>query len=251
MFGSVFTFSLKDFFRVNRVIVWVAVGLVTGLVALLWNKYSAASASAVYSQVTTLFVYRIVALSSAVFTSMVLSQEIEQKTVIYLLTRPVPRTTLIVGRWLAGWATAVVLSMVCLLFVFGFTFHTSLIGAFVRDLMVIAIGAGAYGALFLLFSLVFKRSIIYSLLFAFGWETLVPNMPGDLRYLSVYSYIQVAGEPDREAGALVSALTGGAANNLVSVPVAWFVLIGFIVIVMGVNLAVFSRAEIIAHEESA
>ena len=59
------------------------------------------------------------------------------------------------------------------------------------DVGVIPIAALAYSALFVLLATVVAKPLIFGLLFAFGWESWVPNMGGNFQKLSVMTYVRV------------------------------------------------------------
>jgi ABC-2 type transport system permease protein len=52
------------------------------------------------------------------------------------------------------------------------------------------IGAAAYSSLFVFFSLLMNRGMLINLFFVFGWETFIPNLPGDAYRISIYSYLK-------------------------------------------------------------
>jgi hypothetical protein len=55
---------------------------------------------------------------------------------------------------------------------------------------MLAIGLGAYGAVFALVGTRLKRPLIIGLVFAFGWEPAVLLFPGYLKRLTVAYYLQ-------------------------------------------------------------
>ena len=60
----------------------------------------------------------------------------------------------------------------------------------VKDLGVLALGLAVYGALFALVGTVFKRPLLFGLVFVFGWENLVMALPGYLKRLTVAFYLR-------------------------------------------------------------
>ena len=60
------------------------------------------------------------------------------------------------------------------------------------DLGIIALGLAAYGAVFLLAGVTFKRPLVGGLVFVFGWEPLALVLPGFLRHLTIAYYLQPA-----------------------------------------------------------
>jgi hypothetical protein len=65
-----------------------------------------------------------------------------------------------------------------------------LFGSFVRNLGVLALGLGAYGAVFLWAGALFRRPLVGGLLFVFGWEQLAAILPGYMGRLTIAHYLQ-------------------------------------------------------------
>src|SRR4051812_20908454 len=123
-----------------------------------------------------------------------IADEVDEKTITYLFTRPIRRGAIVLGKYLAylAYVTAVVLPSVALLFVLMVPFSSmaAVYVALVKDLVVIALGLAAYGALFLLGGVVLKRPLVAGLVFAFGWEQIALVMPGYLRHFTIAYYLQ-------------------------------------------------------------
>jgi ABC-2 type transport system permease protein len=124
-----------------------------------------------------------------------IADEVEDKTITYLLTRPVPRASVLLGKYLAYLAStvAVVLPAVMLMWLLVVPIHGSLAASFpdlLADLGVLVGGLASYGAVFALVGATFKRPLLFGLLFVFGWESLALALPGHLRQLTVAHYLQ-------------------------------------------------------------
>jgi ABC-type transport system involved in multi-copper enzyme maturation permease subunit len=123
-----------------------------------------------------------------------IADEVEDRTITYLFTRPVPRSAILLGKYLAYvvCTTFVVLPSVVLVFFLlvpfsevGSTFKTLVI-----DLGLLALGLAVYGALFGLVGTLLQRPLIAGLVFAFGWEQIAMLMPGYLRRFTAVYYLQ-------------------------------------------------------------
>jgi ABC-2 type transport system permease protein len=225
---AIFGQAVGEYLRAKRVIPWILLGGVCGLLAWSWHFLQPDSPpSDQYSIVSSLLVFRLLALASAIFTTAIVSQEIEQRTIVYLLTRPVPRWKLLVVRYLASVLVVSLLGLVSAVFATLGSFHglggNSLLW---NDIVALVVGAFAYGALFLFISLISNRSMLVCLLFAFGWETSVPNMPGSMYNLSILSHLQaLAQHPESADKSKVLGLASGTlATNTISPERAWVVL---------------------------
>ncbi len=176
----------------------------------------------------------------------VIAQEIEQKTITYLLTRPVPRWRILLDKFVAVviGTTAVVWMAAILLALVSYGPKGLLDSRLPIDLAVLPIGALAYGALFLFLSARFNRALVMGLIFAFGWETWVPYMPGSFRNLSLMTYLRVLA-PHAD-----SATTPYALANPISASLAWGVLFGVVVAGLAAACYVFSTSEYAPREDA-
>lgn len=124
-----------------------------------------------------------------------IADEVEDKTLTYLLTRPVPRASVLLGKYLAYLVctVAVVLPAVVLMWLLVVPIHGNLAGSFpdlAADLGILTLGLAAYGALFALVGATLRRPLVFGLIFVFGWESLTMALPGYLRQLTVAHYLQ-------------------------------------------------------------
>lgn len=246
---AIFGQALSEYLRFRRIWPWIFLGLFCLTLAALWNRLlTSATPLETYSSVSMILVFRIVALASAIFTTAIISQEVEQRTIVYLLTRPVERWKLLLIRYLAS---VIVVSLLGIL-----AAGLTAIGAqsttlLPNDAKAIILGAFAYGGLFLLVSLLFNRAMIICLLFAFGWETSVPNMPGDLYRMSIFSHLQaVAAHPADQGPRFVNFASGGMATNAISEGSGWVVLVVLILVTVCLSAWWFSNFEYVPREDA-
>src|ERR1044072_4020259 len=109
MEAYLYTSSLREFLRFKRLFIWVLIAFAGMGVAAIWPYLSSqATLAQQYTTVSQIFVFHVLALVSAIYTTAIVSQEVEQKTIVYLLTRPVSRWKLLITRYLAS-ATVVAL----------------------------------------------------------------------------------------------------------------------------------------------
>ena len=125
-----------------------------------------------------------------------IADEVEDKTITYLFTRPVSRGAVLVGKYLAylGCTGLVVLPSVMLVFFIVVPLLGGSIGTsfpdLMKDLALLAVGLAVYGALFALVGTWFKRPLLTGLVFIFGWEPIVVVVPGYMKRFTVSYYIQ-------------------------------------------------------------
>ena len=143
-----------------------------------------------------LFIRFIVPVLGVFYGTSLIADEVDDKTITYLFTRPIPRSAVLFGKYLAYMACTVLLvlpSVMLMFFLIVPTGGNSIGGAFpslVADLGMLAIGLAAYGAVFALVGTRLKRPLVVGLVFAFGWEPAVLLFPGYLKRLTVAYYMQ-------------------------------------------------------------
>jgi len=144
------------------------------------------------------FVYlrNLLPLVALFYATALVADEVEGKTLTYLLTRPIRREAILAGKFAAYVATTLSLALPAVVLTF-FILLTSrgragLGGAvpdLLRDLGVLALALLVYGALFTLLGVLLKRPVIPGLFFLFVWE-LVANLPGYLPRLTLTAYLR-------------------------------------------------------------
>ena len=149
-----------------------------------------------FSNLIMLFYLQMIILIVALFYgTSVCSEEVEGKTLPYLITRPIPRAAVVLGKYAAY--TAVMIGMVTLGLVFSFLVlnldrlrDPSLYSLLGRYLGVLVLGMIAYGAFFSFLGSSLKRSIFFGLLFSFGWENVIQYFPGSTQRLAIAHYLK-------------------------------------------------------------
>jgi ABC-type transport system involved in multi-copper enzyme maturation permease subunit len=124
-----------------------------------------------------------------------MADEIEDKTITYLFTRPIRRGAVLLGKYLAYLACTifVVLPSVMLVYLLVVPMRGTLGGSFidlVKDLLLLTLGLASYGALFAFVGAKFKRPLMIGLIFIFGWEQAALAFPGYLKRFTVAYYLQ-------------------------------------------------------------
>jgi ABC-2 type transport system permease protein len=160
------------------------------------NGAEAAGASIFGMMIWLLYIRFIVPVLGVFYGTALIADEVEDKTITYLFTRPVPRSAVLFGKYFAYLACTVLLVLPSVMLVFFLVVPTGGSGiaeafpALLEDLAMLAIGLAAYGAVFALVGARMKRPLIAGLVFAFGWEPLVLLFPGYLRRFTVAYYLQ-------------------------------------------------------------
>jgi len=158
---------------------------------------AAVGGSAIFGMmIWLLFIRFIVPVLGVFYGTALIADEVEDKTITYLFTRPIPRRAVLFGKYFAYLACTVLLVLPSVMLVFFLIVPTgggSIGAAFpslAADLGMLVVGLAAYGAVFALVGTRLKRPLVVGLVFAFGWEPAVLLFPGYLKRLSVAYYLQ-------------------------------------------------------------
>jgi len=138
----------------------------------------------------------------------VLGSEVDDGTIVHILTKPLPRRDIILAKLLVAAGVSAVTAAVPL-FVVGALANS------VRFGLALAVGAVAgaiaYSALFLLLSLVSRRPVLLGLAYILVWEGLLGRFVSGTRVLSIEQYVITIADKIAPTGML---------DGKVSVPVA-------------------------------
>jgi ABC-2 type transport system permease protein len=123
------------------------------------------------------------------------ADEVEDKTITYLFTRPIAREAVLIGKYLAYLACTifVVLPAIVVVWILVIPMGGSLGANFldlVKDLGIVVVGLAVYGAVFAFIGAYFKRPLLIGLVFIFGWEQTIVAVPGSFKLFSVAYYLQ-------------------------------------------------------------
>ena len=124
-----------------------------------------------------------------------MADEVEDKTITYLFSRPIRRGAVLFGKYLAylGCTVLVVLPSVVIVYLLVVPMKGSLGASFIdllKDLALLALGLAVYGALFAFIGAKFKRPLLVGLIFIFGWEQAALAFPGYLKHFTIAYYVQ-------------------------------------------------------------
>ena len=138
----------------------------------------------------------IVPLVTLVAGSAVVAEEVEDRTLSYLFSRPIPRPAVLLGRWLA---TLVLVWTVLLLSTGLMLLLAARPGApgagvdvrVARPLLeAVALGAAVYSALFAVAGVFLRHPMIAGLGYAFAIEGFLANLPGKNQALTIQYHLR-------------------------------------------------------------
>ena len=126
-----------------------------------------------------------------------IGEQVEEGTIVYPWTRPIRRRAIYVGRLVAAQTVAALMLCFSLMLCFMIMVSGGL-GVITWDFLrlylgtfgLIVLGAGTYTALFAAFGTWLKKPVVPAILFAFGWEAMVTNIPARVQELSLRFHLQ-------------------------------------------------------------
>lgn len=143
-----------------------------------------------------LLVQVVTPLASLILGSAAVAEEVEDRTITYLTTRPMPRAALLLGRW-----SAIAIVLLAMLALGAGLFVAACSGArgeslpvdegIVRPLFYAVLAGGlAYSALAAALGAFVKNPIVVGLGYAFAIEGFLANLPGGNQLLTVQHYLR-------------------------------------------------------------
>ena len=202
-----------------------------------------------YGMIVSAYVRFLVPLAALFYATALVADEVEGKTLTYLLTRPVKRAAILAGKFAAFLATTLALSLPSMVLAF-FLLTTvggwGRVGAAVpdlfRDMGVVVLAFLAYGALFTLLGVLLKRPTIPGLLFVFVWE-MVAELPGYLPRFTLTAYLGSLVH-HRPLGEGVSGMFG----QVLPAPLCLAVLTAMVVTFLAGAIWIFSTREYVMEQ---
>ncbi len=258
-----FSTALRDLIRARRLFWVAAFTLLVPVLAFIICKYLHPSSRLwVYDNLASTMVFGFVLVILAVlFATGALTQELEQRTIVYLLTRPVERWRILLARFLAASVMATAAAWIAIIGLALVTVGVHHLGEvhLGRDLLILPVAALAYSGIFLFLAALTGKALVplvVGLLYGFLWESLIPQLPGNFKLASLMSYVHVLAPHGSElnstqtnsaTGMLLASSTTG---YTITHTVAWVVLLSVIVISLASSLVVFSVREYVPREEA-
>lgn len=198
-----------------------------------------------------LFLRFIVPVLAVFYGTALMADEVEDKTLTYLFTRPIPRGAVLIGKYLAYLACTmlVVLPAVVLVYFLVVPFREvpATFTSLVTDLGLLGIGLAVYGAVFAFVGAYFKRPLVLGLVFTFGWEPTVMVLPGYLKQFTVAHYLQAL-VPHAMPSEGITSLLQGLLRDTPSMPVSLFWLTSYAALFLWLATRAVERREYILEQ---
>lgn len=253
-------FSVREMFRRRRIFSLAAINLLPVLVVLairIWFDTDALTAQMQLSSLTYgVFIPFLIPIAAMAVGIPAIGEQIDDGTIVFTWTRPIRRRAIFLGRLLAAQmvSTVVMSGALILCFVVMVSEGPAVITweflkLYLLTFLIIAVGAFVYSALFATMGTVFRKPVLPALLFTFGWESLVTDIPARVQELSLRFHLQnliehPAAKPDDLPGILGALLSQALQRDPVPKLQSVVVLLAVMLVATGIGVYVLKHKEI-------
>jgi ABC-type transport system involved in multi-copper enzyme maturation permease subunit len=165
------------------------------------------------------------------------SEEVEEGTLMFLFLRPVPRTIIVLGKYLAficAIGFLLVISLWLTFCILGSVPDSDMImydfNVLVKDTWVLFLGLSAYGAVMMLIGVYFKHSLMVGIILLFVWDAFAAYLPGTANKLTIKHYLQSIFPHDRTETGLAALLSEHPPDSLERSLLTLFLLISVCIV---------------------
>jgi len=200
-----------------------------------------------------LYLKFVVPVFGAFYGTALVSDEVEDRTITYLFTRPIARGAIVIGKYLAYVACTVLVVLPSVMVVFllitpiGGGSIAATFPLLLADLGLLALGLAVYGAVFAFIGAQIPRPLVAGLVLVFGWEQLALIVPGYLRRFTVAYYVQSLvphAMPHDEAIAAIQSLFSEPPSATSSI--LW--LFGILIVALGLAVRALETREYVLEQ---
>ena len=188
---EILVLSLRQLLGRRRTFALIALALLPLLVALVFRTGNADTDPVDWTAnalLNGLIVTTLLPLVTLVLSTTSLGMEIEDGTIVYLLSKPLSRAHVIIAKLVASWVPAGVLVSLSAAFSASIALQESEPALVLAFVIAASLGALAYSSVFLLLSLLTTRALVFGLIYVFIWEGIVTGIFSGTRTLSIREY---------------------------------------------------------------
>ncbi|MCX8037827.1 MAG: ABC transporter permease [Candidatus Sumerlaeia bacterium] len=153
--------------------------------------------------VALLYLHVILYVLAMLYGLALVSDEVEGKTLVHIKLRPVPRSLVVVGKYLASWLIAAGLLVGSLTLTYGTVWLLHRHGGvwqeiarwdnlrwLVWDSLIFLLALSAYMSLFACVGAWMPHGERWAVVFCFGWESLITYLPARLKWVTLMYHVQ-------------------------------------------------------------
>lgn len=166
------------------------------LISIFWLTTEAENGYTFFSDLVFLsYLFFIVVIISLLYGVSLFNDDITDKTITYLISRPVDRIELVIYKYIGYLFSAIVVVIPPLVLTFFIVAakagdiggHMGLLSTYVGVFILAILG---YGAIFTFFGILFDRPMLISFIFMFIWEFTLASMPLIINQITFRHYLE-------------------------------------------------------------
>ncbi len=189
----------------KRCVVLLAICCLPVVAACLWRIFAPVQSSGYYGpNAYEVYVYAagamflpfLVPLVPLFLGTAAINDEIEEKTIVFLFLRPVSKFAIVLAKTISVTLTCMAILGATLALVFSICASSPTarmipgdLPVLVKDMCVFSLACFAYGGLFLLMGVLFRRPHIFGLIYVIAWDSYAAYLPGKLGTLNLKHYV--------------------------------------------------------------
>ena len=201
-FKEIFVFFFKQDIKSKRTKIFLFFSLVPVLILLiakiveLNNPEADVLAAKIFSGgILIAYIQLLIPILALLFGSFIVNEEVDNKTLVFLTTSPIPKSAVILGKYTAYILLSAFIINLGLLLCFlivnvGPSDQTVQFREFLSYLGVGSLSLVTYTAFFTLLGTLFKKSMVLGIMFIFGWENVVQYIPGTTQKFTIIHWIK-------------------------------------------------------------
>jgi ABC-2 type transport system permease protein len=181
---SLFKLSLRQLLGRQRLLLLIVLALIPALIAGVSMLFQApVQIDSLFAELGLPLVLPLIAM---VVSGTLLREEIRNQTIIYLVTKPIARAAIVLGKFAAGLLLIWVFNWLSIIISAAIVGGAGdVLGPLLASATLVAL---AYGGFFLALSLFFKRALLWSLAYVIIWEWTLANLAPGVSQLSISHY---------------------------------------------------------------
>jgi ABC-type transport system involved in multi-copper enzyme maturation permease subunit len=202
-FKEIFVFFFKQELKSKRTRIFLLISFLPVLILVitkiveLTNPYAEVTAAQMFSRAMLIvYIQFLIPILALFFGSSIINEEVDNKTLVFLTTSPIPKPSIVLGKFVAYVLLGGIIVNIGLFLCF-LTVNIDQLGqmVYVKEFFSF-LGAGflalvAYMTLFTLLGTIMKKAgVVFGLLFIFGWENLVQYFPGVTQKFTVIHWVK-------------------------------------------------------------
>ncbi len=202
-YKEIFAFFFKEELKSKRTRIFFLISFLPVLILIITKIVEMNSpnpevtAAQIFSRAMLIvYIQFLIPILSLFFGSSIINEEVDNKTLVFLTTSPIPKPSVVLGKFTAFVLLGAIIVNAGLVLCF-LTVNIDHMGQmvnvkeFFRFLGAGILGLVAYMALFTLLGTIMKKAgVVLGLLFIFGWENLVQYFPGVTQKFTVIHWIK-------------------------------------------------------------